>query len=441
MEITELDKKFNIVDEETPINEYLSAHYKRSFAHFTIKDRLPVIITKIIDSLSRDKEEIVAIYGERSIDDLKDVIGNISKLKYELQTDKPFKVLEGNDTDQAVWNSFIDNLPEMKKSYFSGIWLHAECYLYRRLRAIFEDTTTLTEFDYFRKQKEGAFSGSLDAFLRLTEKFNETREAKSKEDLKVLFRQLIRVNLWGNRVDMSLSAGVTMTQSEDPFAAIAKLEEYILADDTEAIWECISRADGNIIVDFINDNASYELFTDFCLADFLISHNLTAKVRFHVKTIPWFVSDVTPVDFRWTLDNLRLNVNATLRDLGRRLSQYVETGHFELIEDEHFWSSPYDFNDMEKIDPTVYGRLEQAHLVIFKGDLNYRKLLGDIKWDPCTSFVDAIRSFRPTNLCSLRTVKADTVVGLDPGREEGLTAKNPKWMETGEYGVIQFAGK
>lgn len=378
---------------------------------------------------------------QESTDDLKDVIGNISKLKYELQTDKKFKLLDGNDSDQEEWNSFLQSLPDTHNSYFSAVWLHAECYMYRRVRAIFEETATLRDFDYFRKQKKDAFMGSLEAFIRLTEKFNETREAKSRTELQGLFRQLVRLNLWGNRIDLSISGGKIVSQDDDPFAALANLEGYILADDTNAMWECISTTDGNIIVDFVCDNAGYELFTDLCLGDFLISRNLAAKIRFHVKTIPWFVSDVTPEDFRWTLDALKLAVKATLRDLGSRLSNYMETGHFELIEDEHFWTSPYDYSQMESVKPSVYQSLQQAHLVIFKGDLNYRKLLGDIKWDTTETFENALRGFRPTNLCSLRTVKADLVVGLERGRAEGLTAKDPKWMETGDYGVIQFAPK
>ncbi|XP_055692988.1 damage-control phosphatase ARMT1 [Lutzomyia longipalpis] len=441
MEISELDRKFNIIDGDTPINEHLSAHYKRSFAHYTVKDRLPVILTRIIDSLSREKEAIIVGYSEEAADDLKDVIGNISKLKYELQTDKKFKLLDGNDTDQEEWNAFLEALPDTHNSYFSAVWLHAECYMYRRVRSMFEETTTLREFDYFRRQKKDAFMGSLEAFQQLTEKFNEKRMVKTRDELRGLFRQLMRVNLWGNRIDLSISGGKIVSQCGDPFEALGNLEEYILADDTAAVWDCIATTDGNIIVDFVCDNAGYELFTDLCLADFLISHNLAAKVRFHVKMIPWFVSDVTPEDFRWTLDALKLSVTATLRDLGCRLSNYIETGHFELIEGEHFWTSPRDFCEMESVKPSVHRMLQQAHLVIFKGDLNYRKLLGDIKWDPTVPFVEAIRTFRPTNLCSLRTVKADLVAGLPPGRAEELTVKDPKWMESGEYGVIQFAPK
>lgn len=38
--------------------------FYRSFAYVTLKDRLPVILTKIIDTFSRDKENIIEKYGE-----------------------------------------------------------------------------------------------------------------------------------------------------------------------------------------------------------------------------------------------------------------------------------------------------------------------------------------------------------------------------------------
>lgn len=49
--------------------------------------------------------------------------------------------------------------------------------------------------------------------------------------------------------------------------------------------------------------------------------------------------------------------------------------------------------------------------------------------------------FKPSNLCSLRTIKADLVCGLPPGISEQLFAKNKEWMLTGEYGTIQLASK
>lgn len=82
--MNDFDKKYHIIDEPTPVNAPLSAKYKRfvklvnycefceciniiqhcrSFAYYTIQERLPVIITKIIDQISRDKDELAEIFG------------------------------------------------------------------------------------------------------------------------------------------------------------------------------------------------------------------------------------------------------------------------------------------------------------------------------------------------------------------------------------------
>jgi len=94
---------------------------------------------------------------------------------------------------------------------------------------------------------------------------------------------------------------------------------------------------------------------------------------------------------------------------------------------------------MEGADPNLYSVLSTHELLIFKGDLNYRKLVGDINWDPTTPFKEALRGFLPAPLVSLRTCKADTVVGLKPGLGEEMNAKDPNWLTTGEYGLVQFA--
>lgn len=50
-----------------------------------------------------------------------------------------------------------------------------------------------------------------------------------------------------------------------------------------------------------------------------------------------------------------------------------------------------------------------------------------------------ILEFRPTNLCSLRTVKADLICELKPGVAEKIAKQDALWMQTGQYGVIHFA--
>lgn len=45
-----------------------------------------------------------------------------------------------------------------------------------------------------------------------------------------------------------------------------------------------------------------------------------------------------------------------------------------------FWTYPHAFCDMKEAAPDLYEELAKSNLLIFKGDLNYRKLVGDRYW-------------------------------------------------------------
>ena len=92
---------------------------------------------------------------------------------------------------------------------------------------------------------------------------------------------------------------------------------------------------------------------------------------------------------------------------------------------------------MKTVAPELYSLLSESFLIIFKGDLNYRKLLADRNWMYTQDFSIALGGFQPTNVCALRTLKADLVTGLPPGVAEKTAKENKDWMITGQYAVLQ----
>lgn len=198
-------------------------------------------------------------------------------------------------------------------------------------------------------------------------------------------------------------------------------------------------------IDIVLDNAGYELLTDLCLVEFFHSVGLFPKdkcsVKFHLKKMPWFVSDTMKPDFDWMLDFISENneCSTDLKQINNRFKENLDANVW-FIEEHDFWTLPYDYSQMPNVAPQLYKNLSQSDLVIFKGDLNYRKLVGDLKWDFLTKFKDSLRQFQPqTAFCSMRTIKADVVVGLNKSTVEKInTSFEDNWMERGEYAVINF---
>lgn len=440
--MTEFDLKYQIVDSVTPINVPLSARFKKSFGYYTIKERLPVILTQIQDYLSKEKD-VLADGNEQTKNDIKSVQSNLSKLKYELQTDKVMEKFTGDGTDRLQWNEFLSSLNDDNNSYFKTTWLYAECYMYRKLKSFFEDTETLKDFDYFRHQKTNALIISFAAMSLVVQHVNEfqSKASKSPSDLEESFTRILKLDLWGNRCDLSISAGKEIKQNGNPFLQIDTLNPFILVDRSKDIWNCIINGGSNQTIDFILDNAGYELFTDLVLAGFLLDNQLASKIRFHIKAIPWFISDVNAFDFHWTIKTMAEHEDVNLSSFGKKLDAYKNAGKIVLIENEYFWTGPCEFYRMKEVDCKLYDDLSTADLLIFKGDLNYRKLLGDFNWSFDSTFETVLRGFRPTNLCALRTVKADIVCEVDLNVSNELSKNDPMWMETGQYGCINFISK
>jgi hypothetical protein len=233
---------------------------------------------------------------------------------------------------------------------------------------------------------------------------------------------LLMSSLWGNRADLALQlttgAGASDTTG-------------LLADDSAALWALLEQAD-TATVSLVADNAGAELLPDLLLADHLLDSGLAGEVVVWVKPYPYYVSDATMADVAAVVEVLRAAPVREANRIGHRLHTAFGTGRL-VVRTHDFFCAPLPFAEMPA---DLAGQLRAATVVVVKGDLNYRRLVGDYHWPATTSFAATVGYF-PASVVALRTLKSDVVVGLAEQQVAELDATGQQWRTTGRYGLIQ----
>ncbi|KAK8037523.1 hypothetical protein PG991_000869 [Apiospora marii] len=394
-----------------------------------------------------------------------------------------------------------------RQTWHSSPWLFCECYLFKRISTHFRLSAHWKDYDAFMNQKMSTFRSSQPAVAELAARYRgiiasrhpagaAAAPGSAEEQEHVLFGEMFEVCLWGNATDLSLLTNLSYEdiQKLQGSAARKAAESNILVNDLPRVYEKLrssaaqqqagESSSSSSRVDIVLDNAGFELYVDLLLAGYLLSSGLAREVVFHPKNIPWFVSDVTPADFEALLGVLANpagffgegssdNSSSLVEDLtflSTQLESFRKEGRLSL-RTSPFWTLPCGFAALPREDPALLAELRASGLVIFKGDLNYRKLTGDRAWSPTTPFLQAITAPAPSwkqddadastpsladvNVLALRTCKADVVVGLPPGRDEELRAATDpgcdsaanesalggprRWAWSGKWAVVQFS--
>ncbi|KAJ7619435.1 DUF89 domain-containing protein [Roridomyces roridus] len=447
------------------------------FSYTTVVHRWPVIITGVIDRLHRLSHDLCLemnaseIETEKQtfklrIDEAKGIIEKISRLKYDMGRNYIMQEIPEDGEPAQVYNSELQRLEKnAKNTWFTAPWLFAECYLYRLLRSYFVETTEWSSFDPFASQKTETFKQSSRAIYQIATTMHELEDEHVKiesdsDKLGILFKEMIQMCLWSVPLDLSLLTHLSTSDIEHLQTvgkdAQAARSDFILRDDQGTVWNHVkSLTQGR--VDFVLDNGGCCLFTDLVFADFLVTYTPhVATVVFHPKLIPWFVSDVTPNDFSETISSL---LDPTflpplpemsydhLQSMVQRWKTYIDKGVFTLsvpaatplgggvgAETGEFWTTPLPYWDLQLHAPELWSFLKDSDLVIFKGVvISYRKLTGDVQWPAWTPFSTALGPLAGSfPLLSLRTNKADVVVGIDREVAEQLDGSGSKWRVDGK---------
>ncbi|KAF2866643.1 hypothetical protein BDV95DRAFT_611694 [Massariosphaeria phaeospora] len=459
-----------------------------SFGYISARERWPVIITQGIDDVYRSTGAAKDPELER---EGKWVISELARLKHELQHDRELSPLvDDGEPDVAAYNEELEALGNPK--WHAVPWLYAECYLYRRISTIFKQTQKWKSYDLFARQKMSTFRSSRPAVVELAARYKSiVNDLESKHTIKgagtqqeleeaekVLFQEMSEICLWGNATDLSLLTNLSYEDLQKLQGSDARKasEKNILVNDLAKAFSILSAAQKSgqkeRRVDIVLDNAGFELFVDLILAGYLLAAGLATTVVLHPKSIPWFVSDVLPQDFASLLSALAdpQTFYSTVSEDDKRAGKTptplsdTEVGDLKLLL-EHwagfhaegqlmlrpnlFWTAAGSYWRLPKTEPSLFEDLKESELVIFKGDLNYRKLTSDAAWPAATPFTEAIGPLGPGSgirILALRTCKADVVVGLPEGEDERIKATeggggdsgSRKWAWSGKWAVVQL---
>jgi Damage-control phosphatase ARMT1-like domain len=306
--------------------------------------------------------------------------------------------------------------------YFGKPWLDtpflwSESYFYRRL------------LDAVRFFEPGPWRW-LDPFEHL--KTAELRDPALEPDLAALDdlqqlsageqgRTILLASLWGNRADLGFKMGASSGSGDIESARV-------IIDQSADLWAALGPGASVAVV---TDNAGREMLADLVLIDHLLKHRRVGSVSLHVKPYPYYVSDATTADVVACLRRLTAT-RGSASEIANRLQQAMANGSVSLHTHE-FYCAPWSYHRMPA---DLAAQFERASLTILKGDLNYRRLVGDRDWPPTTPFAD-VSAYFPGPVAVLRTLKSDVITGLDPAAVAELDATGQPWRTDGSHGLIQ----
>jgi len=371
-----------------------------SFARKTIVERKPQILREVSEAHAYPPEILAALRAYAA----------------EIAS-APVQPLREQAPDVALWNGAWAELEG--RTWLDLPWYFAETFFYRRLMEAvrFYQPGPWQGVDPFGPQKAAQLEQALPAFVALL----TSSEGASDE---AAFQARMRDALWGNRADLS-------NRTISARAGKGEEQARLLIDDTPRIWQALTRG-APPRCDVVADNSGLELLLDLRLIDWLLAQGRAREVHLHLKRMPFFVSDARLPDLERALARLA-DAPAPGPALTARLQAARAEGRFAL-HDDPFWSTCLSYHPLPS---HIHRELARSDLVLFKGDVNYRRLLDDRHW-PHTARLAEIAGHMPAPFCALRTLKGELIVDLQPGQAESLAAADPTWMINGERGVIQY---
>ncbi|MGW1048573.1 damage-control phosphatase ARMT1 family protein [Streptomyces sp. NPDC002586] len=386
----------------TPLAPVIFGNEPGSFPHSVLAERHPAIIRQVRDAFP---------YGpgqHRALDEL-----------LRSCTEGTVEPLPADAPDLDRWQEW--GLADcVGRSWFDVPWLWSESYFYRRLLDAvgWFGPGAWRGIDPFRPFKRAELDApETDAELAALDALPGLPEEERA-------RALLHGSLWGNRADLGFRLSAEGVEARDPAPAL-------VADDSAALWSLLPPGGAATLV-LVADNAGRELVPDLLLIAHLLAEGRTARAVLHVKPYPYYVSDATTADVVDALHRLRATPGAA-GEYARVLWSALADGRL-AVRAHPFSCAPLPY---ERMPDDLRAEFAAATLTVFKGDLNYRRLVGDRLWPPTTPFRETTGYF-PGPVAALRTLKSDVITGLSAPTEAALVAaEDRRWRTSGTHALIQ----
>jgi hypothetical protein len=294
--------------QEYPLPPTYKTSDPASLAYDSARRRWPVIVTGAIDDMYRSVSQCGDGEDEKR-DEGKRITEALSKLKYELQHGRALTPLpDDGASDVAHYN---ERLAALGAPAWTDVeWLYSECYLYRRMHTLFSMSEHWKDYDVFARQKIKTFRSSRPAVVELAAKYKQLilqilgEDENAPADVnkeRLLFVEMCEICLWGNATDLSLLTNLTYDdiQKLQGSAARKAAEKNIVTNDLHRAFDVLHRAKASgkaaRRVDFVLDNAGFELYVDLALAGYLL---VSVSLSFLTISVPSSTLRTTPVAAR-----------------------------------------------------------------------------------------------------------------------------------------------
>lgn len=397
-----------------------------SFAEFTFKVRDPKILQELADA---------PYFSPGTARAFK---------KFRAELDGVIQPLREDAPDIEFWRAV--SAPYIGHSWLDVPWYWAEAFFYRRILEIvgYFQLGAWHERDPFAPNKDAelkpdAAPSRAQTLLQIIDNTHAPAPRAEPYTERQKFELLLHAALWGNRVDLSYNVERTVGRA----ARLEDEHENLLVDDAPRVYDFFAARTLDHLV-YVTDNAGTELALDLALIDFLLAERTPAsgdvtspaqphvkKITIHLKPQPFYVSDAMPQDVERTL-NVFAHANPDTRKLAFRLRAHLKSKRLEF---RVHWFYPSSLHYFEMPDD-LFALFGAADFVILKGDVNYRRVVGDAHWNPTMAFEYPTRYF-PTPFLCLRTMKSDAVVGLQPAQVQALDRSDREWRINGKRGLAQ----